>query len=88
METRGRSGFIGILSLLITVSIIGFIFWKMEIEPLTPVATPTPGTGANAGATVDTSSPIQQDMHAIQAAQNVKAKIESRFNQETQAAAN
>lgn len=69
MSTRTSGGYIGILSLLISVLIIGFLFWRMDLFS---------GSSTTKGV-----SPIQQDLGAIKAAERAKQLIERSDRQQT-----
>lgn len=73
MHARAPRGFIGILSLLITVAIIGFVVWRSDL-----FASPSPS------GTATTTPVIQQQLDSVKAAEQAKQKVELQYKMQTQ----
>ncbi len=65
-------GYMGLIGLLITIAIIGFLFWRSDI--FSPKATPAPEGTSDL---VHGSTQVEQGTNAIQAAQNAKNLLEN-----------
>lgn len=81
MNRTQQRGYIEILGLIIVAALIGYLFWRLELAPTKPSSVP-PGTAD----LLQGSTPIEQDLHAVQAAQNAKAQIENNYTQQQKAA--
>lgn len=68
MNHTTSSGYVGLISLLITSLIMALLFWRMDLFS---------GNSKNGGI-----PPMEQNLNAIQAAKDAKQLIENRYNQQ------
>lgn len=81
MYRNPQRGFIGLISLLITVAIIGFFVWRSDLFTPKPAAAPV-GTSD----LIQGSTQIEQGTNAINAARKAKQAVENNYAQQQQEA--
>ena len=77
MERTPPRGFVGLIALLVTVAVIGFLFWRADLF----TQKPNPGAEGTSDL-VHGSNQVEQGRNAIDAAQNAKNVIESNYAQQ------
>jgi len=84
MYRNMRSGYVGLLMLILSTLIIAFLFWRSDLfSSGSPENIQNQDSYFSGG-----STPIEQGVNAIQQAQKAKQQLENQYKQETQSLLN